>query len=148
MPNICLIASRVSGCAEILVSVRDGPHGLAVPAETSGGRQLLILQDYICANFNRFIEISDGIDAVSASGHTIEGLRVIGMLLNAYDGLVDDETKCLTVFSSFSGISFGVGSERFSERLRNTIRRNVGGSARWQPCGMRVVPGEIGSRLH
>ncbi|MCK2056639.1 hypothetical protein [Methylobacterium sp. 37f] len=148
MPNICLFVSRISGYVEILIPAHEGPDGLAVSVDMSGGRQLLLLQDYVTTSSSRFTGIAENIGSSPKTGHTTESLHVIAMLLGAYDGLVDDEQKSLTVYSNSNGISFAIGSGIFSGRLRNTIRRNAGCGGRWLPFGMRVVPGEIGVRPH
>jgi hypothetical protein len=106
----------------------------------SGGRQLLILQAYIRDRFQRFVGVADDIASVIKGSHSLDGLNFLGGLYYAYDGLADED-QSLTVFSNPLCISFAVGSENLSKRLRNTIRKNAPYNGQWTPCGMKLVLG-------
>jgi hypothetical protein len=141
MASVCIIAVEVGGYAEILVPAFPRPPGITKHADMTGGRQLLILQAYVRDRFQRFVGVADDIASVFEGSHSLDGLHFLEALYNAYDGLVDAD-RSLTIFSSPMCVSFALGSESFSLRLRNTIRRNAPYNGQWTPCGMKMVLGE------
>ena len=141
MSTICIIAVRSRGYSEITVPALVRPDVLPPVADLTGKEQLLVLQQHITANFAGFAAVADDIAEKFPNVRSFDSLFVLEKLYSAYDGLVEDADRGLTIFSRAADIRFSTSRARLCERMRNTIRDHAGYTKSWEPCGMEVVLG-------